>query len=89
MARKEQQGGGKSWIFWGAACLSWSSWWSWDCSRSPRDPMRPKSPTRGLDAEGPDPSAQPVEPEEEPTEGEAPARCEDMDADESVPHGGT
>ncbi|WP_146131217.1 hypothetical protein [Nesterenkonia sandarakina] len=45
-----------------------------------------EEPDEGLNAEGPDPSAQPVEPEEpSETDGETPERCEDMDADDSFP----
>lgn len=85
MARKEQQDGGKSWIFWGAGLLIVIIVVIVGLLTIPTGSNEPEEPDEGLNAEGPDPSADPVEPEEEPTEGDAPERCEDMDADESFP----
>lgn len=86
MARKEQQNGGKSWIFWGGGLLIVIVVVIVGLLTIPTGSNEAEEPDEGgLNAEGPDPSADPVEPEEEPTEGDAPERCEDMDADESFP----
>ncbi|MBO0596256.1 hypothetical protein I2485_00615 [Nesterenkonia sp. E16_7] len=85
MARKEQQGGGRSWIFWGAGLSVVILVVIVGLLTIPTGSNEAEEPDDGLVAEGPDPSSEPVEPEEEPTEGDAPARCEDMDADESFP----
>lgn len=86
MARKEQQGGGKSWIFWGVGLFIVVVVVVVGLLTIPTGSNEAEEPDEGLNAEGPDPSAQPVEPEE-PAEadGEAPARCEDTDADDSFP----
>lgn len=85
MARKEQQDGGKSWIFWGGGLLIVIIVVIVGLLTIPTGSNEAEEPDEGLNAEGPDPSADPVEPEEDPTEGDAPERCEDMDADESFP----
>lgn len=88
MARKEQQGGGKSWIFWGVGLLIVVVVVIVGLITIPTGSNEAEEPDEGLNAEGPDPSAQPVKPaEEEPTEteGEELARCEDMDADSAFP----
>lgn len=86
MARKEQQGGGKSWIFWGVGLLIVVVVVIVGLLTIPTGSNEAEEPDEGLNAEGPDPSAQPVEPEE-PAEAdsEAPERCEDMDADSAFP----
>lgn len=86
MARKEQQSGGKSWIFWGVGLLIVVVVVIVGLLTIPTGSNETEEPDEGLNAEGPDPSAQPVEPEEPAeTDGEAPSRCEDMDADSAFP----
>lgn len=86
MARTDKQGGGKSWIFWGAGLLVVILVVIVGLLTIPTGSNEAEEPDEGLNAEGPDPSAQPVEPEEpSETDGEAPERCEDMDADDSFP----
>ncbi|MBO0596761.1 hypothetical protein I2485_14975 [Nesterenkonia sp. E16_7] len=88
MAQKQQHSGGKSWIFWGAGLLIVIVVVVVGLLTIPSGSDEAEEPDEGLNAEGPDPSAEPVEPEEEePTEaeGEGPARCEDMDADSAFP----
>ncbi|PRZ11600.1 hypothetical protein BCL67_1432 [Nesterenkonia sandarakina] len=86
MARTDKQGGGKSWIFWGAGLLVVILVVIVGLLTIPTGSNEAEEPDEGLNAEGPDPSAQPVEPEEpSETDGETPERCEDMDADDSFP----
>lgn len=87
MARTDKQDGGKSWIFWGAGLLVIILVVIVGLLTIPSGSTDTEEPDEGLNAEGPDPSAEPIEPEEEPTEtdGEAPSQCEDMDADSAFP----
>lgn len=88
MAQKQQHSGGKSWIFWGAGLLIVIVVVVVGLLTIPSGSDEAEEPDDGLNAEGRDPSAEPVEPEEqEPTEaeGDGPARCEDMGADDSFP----
>lgn len=87
MARTDKQDGGKSWIFWGAGLLVVILVVVVGLLTIPTGDNEAEEPDEGLVAEGPDPSSDPVEPEEEPAETEAGdvSQCEDTDADSGFP----
>lgn len=87
MARTDKQDGGKSWIFWGAGLLVVILVVIVGLLTIPTGSNEAEEPDEGLVAEGPDPSADTVEPEEEPAETEAGdvSQCEDLDADSAFP----